>query len=232
MSDPEHDIDHRETWDVLPWYVNARLGEKERQRVDAHLRNCASCRNELAVQRQLHEVMAAESTFEHLPTAGLKRLQRRLAAQGTTIAPSLVAQAGRRSLARQSSVRRYPSPGATAASVAIIAAALSVLAGVLWSQSQRRAPPAEYHTVTTEAPRPAGEIIRAVFASTITLSELQAVLDDAHLKIVAGPTEAGVFSLAAASSQPVDWSLQRLRLQPALRFAEPSVPTSDPAHTR
>ena len=161
-----------------------------------------------------------------------ERLQRRLAAQGTTIAPSLVAQAGRRSLARQSSVRRYPSPGATAASVAIIAAALSVLAGVLWSQSQRRAPPAEYHTVTTEAPRPAGEIIRAVFASTITLSELQAVLDDAHLKIVAGPTEAGVFSLAAASSQPVDWSLQRLRLQPAVRFAEPSVPTSDPAHTR
>jgi hypothetical protein len=102
----------------------------------------------------------------------------------------------------------------------------------LWSQLQRRAPAAEYYTVTTATPRPAGEIIRAVFAPTITVSELQAVLDDAHLKIVAGPTEGGVFSLAAANSRPTDWSLQRLRGQAAVRFAEATVPTSDATHTR
>jgi hypothetical protein len=232
MSDAGHDIDHRETWDVLPWYVNGRLAEPERQRVDAHLRTCAACRNELAVQRQLYTVMAAESTFEHLPTAGLKRLQQRLAAQRTTITANPAAQAARRSSARRSSVRWYPLQGATAASVAIIAAALSVLAGVMWSQSQRRAPSAEYRTVTTETQRPAGEIIRAVFAPTITLSELQVVLDDAQLKIVAGPTEAGVFTLAAAGSRPADWSLQRLRRQSAVRFAEPTVPTPDPTHPR
>jgi hypothetical protein len=227
MSDTEHAVDHEETWDLLPWYVNGRLDEPERQRIDGHLRTCAACRNELAAQRQLYELMTPDSTFEHLPSAGLKRLRQRLAPQDTMIEPSPVAPTR-----RPSSARRPPWQGVMAASVAVMAIALSVLAAVLWSQSQRRAPPADYYTVTTATPHTAGEVIRAVFISTITLSELQAVLEDAQLKIVAGPTEAGVYTLAAATSQPTDWSLQRLRRQPAVRFAEEIVSAPDTTHTR
>jgi len=212
----EHDSEHAETWDVLPWYVNARLGEAERRRVDAHVRTCAACRDELAVQRRLHEILAADLNVEQLPTAGLKRLRERIAAA----APA--AQRARPS--RRHRLERWQ--GVMAASIAVMATAVCVVAGVLWTQSHRRAPSAEYFTVTTSTPRAANEIIRAVFAPSITLSELQRVLDDAQLKIVAGPTEAGVYSLAATSARPADWSLQRLRGQPAVRFAEATVAAS------
>jgi hypothetical protein len=80
--------------------------------------------------------------------------------------------------------------------------------------------------VTTTAQQPADTVIRAVFAPTVTLSELQGLLDDAHLKIVSGPTEAGVYSLAMSGSQSVDWSLRRLRGHEVVRFAESVVPAS------
>jgi hypothetical protein len=65
-----------------------------------------------------------------------------------------------------------------------------------------------------------------VFAPTVTLSELQALLDDAHLKIVSGPTEAGVYSLAMSASPSVDWSLRRLRAHEVVRFAESVAPAT------
>ena len=46
-------------------------------------------------------------------------------------------------------------------------------------------------------------MIRAVFSPTITLVELQTILDEAQLRIVSGPTEAGVYSLASTSTLPV-----------------------------
>jgi hypothetical protein len=83
-----------------------------------------------------------------------------------------------------------------------------------------RDPSADYHTVTNSAPRPPDEVIRAVFSPTMTLVELQAILDEAHLRIVSGPTEAGVYSLASTSRQPVNSSLALLRRHPSVRFAE------------
>jgi hypothetical protein len=79
---------------------------------------------------------------------------------------------------------------------------------------------ADYHTVTISAPRPPGEVIRAVFSPTITLVELQAILDEAQMRIVSGPTEAGVYSLAATSRRPVNSSLALLRRHSSVRFAE------------
>ena len=222
----EHSADHDETWEALPWYVNARLSEHERQRADAHLRTCAACREELGQQRQIHDAMAADAGVEQLPTAGLKRLQQRLAAHDAAVAAGIEARPQRRS-----SGHRIRLQGLMAASVAVMAVALSVVAGVFWTQSQR-ATPADYYTVTVATPRAANYVIRAVFSPTITLSELQTVLDDARLKIVAGPTEAGVYSLASATAQPAEWSLGRLRHQPSVRFAEPVVPLSATAPRR
>jgi len=105
-------------------------------------------------------------------------------------------------------------------------AVVGAFAALLWNQHERRIAPANYYTVTTPAPQAANAAIRAVFTPTVTLSELQALLDDAHLKIVSGPTEAGVYSLAVAGSPSVDWSLQRLRGHDVVRFAESVAPGS------
>ena len=71
-----------------------------------------------------------------------------------------------------------------------------------------------------------GAVIRAVFSPAITLAELQAILGEAQLKIVAGPTEAGVYSLAASSSRPAGISLTLLRQHAAVRFAEITQPNA------
>ena len=63
-----------------------------------------------------------------------------------------------------------------------------------------------------------------MFAPQITLAQLQTLLDDSHLKIVAGPSEAGVYSLASTQGRPVGESLNRLRQNPAVRFAEATGP--------
>jgi hypothetical protein len=74
-------------------------------------------------------------------------------------------------------------------------------------------------------------VIRAVFLPTITLVELQAILDEAQLRIISGPTEAGVYSLAANSRRPVSTSLALLRGHPKVRFAESTRPSLGPGDT-
>jgi hypothetical protein len=74
--------------------------------------------------------------------------------------------------------------------------------------------------VTTASPHAPGETVRAVFSPTITLVELQAILDEAQLRIVSGPTEAGVYSLAPTSQRPTRAALALLRAHPNVRFAE------------
>jgi hypothetical protein len=110
--------------------------------------------------------------------------------------------------------------GLMAASLAVLAVALSLLAAGRWTQYGARAAAPAYKTVTVSVPRAPNEVIRAVFSPALTLSELQDILDEAQLRIVSGPTEAGVYSLAASSSRPVNASLLSLRGHASVRFAE------------
>jgi hypothetical protein len=210
--------EHQDIWELLPWFVNESLSEPDRVRVEAHLLLCGACRNEHAAQRQIYQVIAADSAVEQMPTAGLNKLRRSIREGGSTGAaqkpsdrpppPSL-----------NSSVWR-PRAGAIAASVLAAAAAFVISAAVHWNQTRRQGEAAPYYTVTAAAPQHAGAVIRAVFTPTLTLSELQVLLEDAHLSIVAGPTEAGVYSLEVSGPQSIDWSLRQLRGHDTVRFAE------------
>lgn len=223
MSMTDHSsAEHRETWEILPWFVNGRLDALDREKADAHLRACDACRRELAEQRRLCQAMIADSKVEHMPIAALKRFQQRLATHESTAQPATVEVTPRRSPAHPIHRR-----GLMAASVTVMAVALGFGASALWNPAQRRAITADYYTVTTAPPYAGKEVIRAVFAPTVTLSDLQSLLDDAHLRIVAGPTEAGVYSLAMTTPQPATWSLQRLRAHATVRFAEAVGPEAD-----
>ncbi len=216
---------HEETSALIPWYVNGSIGERDRQRVDAHLPQCARCREVLALERRVYEGMSVESGVEYMPAASLKRLQAQLDGLGAAM-PSEAPQAApeERSAARRRAVTWQ---GVMAASVAIMAVAVSMLAADRWMQSRTRAA-SLYSTVTTARPHVASEVVRAVFTPTITLVELQAVLDEAGLRIVSGPTEAGVYSLAANSRRPVSASLASLRGHAKVRFAESIQPSVGP----
>jgi hypothetical protein len=198
--------------DLFPWYLNGTLGDSERQRMDAHLRECSTCRDELAKERRIYEEMAIAPSVEYMPAPSLKRLQSAIDERGDELTPS-----------RAAAVRRLPPWRAlAAASIAIAAVAVAFLTANRWEQLH--AP--NYHTVTTSIAHPRDEVIRAVFAPTITLVDLQRILAEAQLRIISGPTEAGVYSLAATSHRAVGTSLALLRNHPEVRFAES---TRDPS---
>jgi hypothetical protein len=126
--------------------------------------------------------------------------------------------------------RGMPWQGLMAASVAVMALALSLLAADRWLQYRAHSS-ADYFTVTTPTARAPDEVIRAVFSPTVTLVELQAILDQAGLRIISGPTEAGVYSLAATSREPVNSSLALLRANAKVRFAESTQSSIEPGDT-
>jgi anti-sigma factor RsiW len=224
MSEMENTAaEHQEIGQLLPWLVNGRLSEADCQRVAAHLRVCGACADELAAQQRIYGVMSMDAGVERMPVAGLNRLRTRIESLDEAApTPPAPHEAARSEAPAGSRFRQRR--GAIAASIAMTA--VGTLAALLWSRHERQIAPANYYTVTTTASQPADTVIRAVFAPTVTLSELQGLLDDAHLKIVSGPTEAGVYSLAMSGSQSVDWSLQRLRGHEVVRFAESVAPAS------
>jgi Putative zinc-finger len=221
-----HDaLEHQDVSALIPWYINGSVDELGRQRVDAHLLLCVSCRDDLARDRRLYQVMTAEAAVEYMPATSLKRLQARLdaidGATGTHVRADVAATDEPRR-------RSMPWQGLIAASVAVMAVALSLLATDRWLQFRAHAAQPNYYTVTTPATHAPDEVIRAVFAPTITLVELQAILDEAQLRIISGPTEAGVYSLAANSHRPVTSSLALLRAHAKVRFAESTQPSMGP----
>jgi hypothetical protein len=213
--------EHQDIWDLLPWLVNGRLGEPDCRRAEAHLRLCTACRDELAAQRQIHQIIAADTAVEQMPMAGLNKLRQRIEkaeTAGTRHSPSDPAPPGLPLRARPAAGRQLRT-GMIAASVVAISLALGIPASIRW-QTERHGETAAYYTVTAATAQHDGAVIRAVFAPNVTLSELQKLLDDAHVRIVSGPTEAGVYSLAETAPQPTDWSLRRLRGHDTVRFAE------------
>jgi predicted anti-sigma-YlaC factor YlaD len=201
-------VSHGETWDLIPWLVNGRAHGPERQRAEAHLRECEACRTELDTQQRLQAAMAQEASLDLLPAASLQRLHAKLDAQAATGARPQRA-------ARSRSKLRW-----LVAAVVVESIGLMFMSAALWRQD---VPSAPYRTVTS-AMVGSSASIRAVFAPQLPVHELQTLLETSHLKIVAGPSEAGVYSLAlpsAAGPRAIESALATLRAHPGVRFAEP-----------
>jgi len=216
MSAPSNHPEHRQVAELIPWYVNGTIGQPEREKVEAHVLTCEVCREDVQTERRVYESVASAPGVEYMPAASLKRLQSALDGIGAPAAQA-PAPPGREVRSARWSM---PWKGLAAASVAVTAVFVAFAAAGRWSMFPVRDLPPNYHTVTNAAVRPPGEVIRAVFSPTIKLADLQVLLGEAQLRIVSGPTEAGVYSLASTSSRAVSQSLGMLRSHPEVRFAE------------
>ncbi len=201
---------------LIPWYVNDTLDERQCKHLERHLAQCPLCRDELESEREIHRAMTVDPGVEYMPAPSLRRLQARLDALESSESDGVgveVPQAARPG-------REMPWKWLAAASMVAIA----ILVGSFTMDRPQSRAPHGYYTVTTPVSLAPNEVIRAVFMPSITLVELQSVLDESQLRIVAGPTEAGVYSLAANSSRPVSESLNLLRRHESVRFAESTRP--------
>jgi len=192
---------HDEAEELLPWYATGQLGQDDRARVERHLYACASCREQLAVERRLiDEFQTTSPALE----SGWARIKARIEPPRPKLAatPSFFAD-----------LRAIISRPAIAALAAAQVAALA-LGGMFVSLSQ----PA-YH-VLGSAPAPASANIIVMFRADATENDVRDALKATGASIVGGPTSADAY-LLHVEPQRRQAALARLHADDIVQLAEP-----------
>lgn len=203
---------HREIWEMLPWALNGSASDAETQAVHEHLRQCADCRQAWEFEQRLHDALSRPQAMASDADESWLRLSARIdGAQSTPLSARL-----RPSATNQ--VRWL------AAAVIVEALALGVIVTSSWANRPERATVGVYQTLSRPEPARPLPTIRAVLAPEMTLDEFRRLLAETHLQVVAGPGDAGVWSLAPADDASVavtESALRELRGSAQVRFAEP-----------
>jgi hypothetical protein len=217
MNNPTHS--HRRAWETIPWIVNGSASEEDIRATHEHLRQCADCREALAFEQTLHDALSRPRANPGDAAQGWQRLSARLD-------DGLIG--GRHSNTSETAHARVPASGLVrwlAAAVIVEALALGAVVSSSWINRMERAPVDAYRTLSQpETAARNAPTIRVVLSQDMTLEQLNDLLNSAHLQVVAGPSEAGVWSLAPADNAATvanEGALRRLRESRQVRFAEP-----------
>jgi anti-sigma factor RsiW len=224
-NDQEGGICDAEAARLLPWFVNGRLGAADAERVAQHLEHCAICRADLEEQRSVRAALKADGPVEYAPQAGLARTLARIDELTRDAAPAH--GTGHAARALQPARRRYGVTQWLTAAVIVQAIGLGVLGSAYLARPAGDRADARYQTLSAPVPTASGPHIRAVFSASMKIGELKQLLAAQHLLIVAGPTDAGVFTLgvtdAAVDQERLEALLAGLRADPQVLFAEPAT---------
>ncbi|HKU16931.1 MAG TPA: hypothetical protein VJQ52_21230 [Steroidobacteraceae bacterium] len=216
---------HGECWNLLPWIANESAAPKDVARVETHLRDCRECQQELEFQRQLRNAIRSEEAIVLAPQTSLQKLMQRI----DTVAEIDDDE-------RDAPREPRPAPRRRMSWLAIAAAAQGIaitgLLAALWSQSTGTLTTPRFTTLTNETAVARGPVIRVVFADSIALDDMNQLLRRIDAQVIAGPSEAGVYTLglAAGSAEKadVDKALVQLRADKRVRFAEPALAREAP----
>lgn len=215
---------HREAWAVLPFFVNRTLDPAARTGVEAHLANCVACRAEVEMLRRVERGVRDAA----LETRQVEHAWRRLASERAITPPR----------ARRSGLLEWlhgvlaETPGPARVALAAQATLLVAGLGALALPGGHTSPGASYETLSaapTVAPLPEA-VLRVRFADDVREARLRGLLLEAGLRIVDGPSAAGLYGLAlgARGADPAD-ALTRLRAaSDAVRLIEVLVATPRP----
>jgi hypothetical protein len=218
---------HQECWELLPWVVNGRLSSADAARVSEHLRECSRCSEELHAQQQLCEAMRWDDPVLLAPQASLKKIWQRF--DGVAPAHGEPEREAHGTVAHNKSVA---APASTAESLGLrrirkaMAAQALLIVGLLgllgWQTFERWQAP---RFATASSPATAGErdgSVRVVFSATASVQDVNALLRSLRAEILAGPSSAGVFTLALPTGVNADSAARQLRADARVQFAEPT----------
>lgn len=218
---------HQRVWELLPWYVNGSLAERERERVEAHLAACLRCQGEERVSRHLAGAVARAG--EVAPAPHPVQLQRMLARIEESEREERESAGRWRLLAPlRSLVQATPRPlrGALVAQAAVILLLVGFLAWSAWRPGAAPALRPAYRTLSNPdaAPVPTARL-RVMFSPQATEKEIRELLHGIHGEITAGPSPSGAYTVEVpATSDPAGVVLARLRSEPqVVVFAEPAA---------
>jgi len=220
---------HEEARLALPWLANGRLSQGERDKIEPHVRGCAACREELAFQRLLCNVLTEPDRVTYAPGPSFRKLmdridgaapQARKPGDSIRTAPTPARSRNRRWGSLDISLWRPPGLAWAASFVLMVG-----LAGIVSSVYQKSQP---NYTTHTDAPVPAPNVLHIAFNRTLTIGEAEEVLHSTGAHIVEGPDSTGIFGVAPSTSTNDGLHILsvRLRADPRVRWVQP-VPGDD-----
>lgn len=209
------DSRHQEIDELLPWYANGTLEGDERLRVERHLAVCEPCRNEMALLRDLGATAAALVQATPPVPDTLGQVHARIDAWERSRQPPLAARIRAR-FQGLFTVSRMPRLVLLGQSALIVALAVALVL------SRAQGPEL---TTLSGGERGAGPRLTVIFEPAASEESIRQVLQTVDGTIVAGPSAAGVYTVAigsaAAESPAVDAAITSLREHPSvIRFVE------------
>jgi len=227
---------HGECWNLLPWIANESAAAKDVARVEGHLRDCRECQEELEFQRQVRNAIRSEEAIVLAPQTSLQKLMQRIDAVPDLDDEELEIEAPA-SVTPLAAARREPARWSRwlPIAAAVQGIAIAGLLGAVWMQSQTQndLTAGRYSVLTTPtATVTHGPVIRVVFAGDVAVDDMNRVVRAIDAQIIAGPSEAGVYTLgltgAAADKSGVEKAIAQLRADGRVMFAEPAVASEAP----
>lgn len=187
---------HEEVLELLPWFVNGTLNEREHSMVNDHLLGCSEC------NREVKALLESAKLFRSSPELSADSFPR-----------------ARSEFLRQLNGRRKATWSRRWIIPATMAACL-LIAVVLIGPLSRREDSFETLGSTQSS---SGQVIQLVFQpDTLEKSIRSLVLGDQG-RFISGPTAQGVYRLEVPLDRDPQRVLQRLRNHPDVQFAELEV---------
>jgi hypothetical protein len=230
-------VSHEEAWLALPWLANGRISQVERDKVEPHVRTCSACRQELAFQRLLCNILAEPDRVSYAPGPSFRKLLHRI--DGVTsqrrktptraVADRPRSEGGAGSL----HVSWWRPPGLAWAASFILLVGLTGIVGALYQSSQPT------YTTRTDTARIESNVLHIAFDRSVTIGEAEEALRSSNAHIVEGPDSTGVFGVSPGisdsrkitprrASQELSVLSARLRADPRVRWVEPVPEDNSP----
>lgn len=213
------DFSHEESWLLLPWLANGRLGAADRARLEQHVRGCAECAREVALQRLWCETLTEPERVTYAPGPSFRKLMERIDAEPRQRA----AAAGKPAMRSVRAQAAWRPPGLAWAASFVLSVALGTFAVTAYRWSQPL-----YMTHTAPAVAAPG-VLHIAFERSLTIGEAEQLLGSAGARVVEGPDSSGVFGVAPvdAAAAPADEAARlraladRLHADGHVRWIEP-----------
>jgi anti-sigma factor RsiW len=220
MTDTEnHAAEHQRCQRALPWYVNGTLPSDQAAQLERHLERCPRCAADLRAERAVQDQLRAGDAVMMAPQSGWQRMAERLNAADEALAR------GAHDTANVATPWRW----ATAVQAVAIIGLLVVLGRGMIRDNDNAAQLARlqpsYQTLTAAPSDATRSAVRVVFRQDATVADINALLRGAAVQVVAGPTEAGVYTLGTADDGDATAATglaARLRDDARVIFAEPT----------
>jgi anti-sigma factor RsiW len=216
MSNDTHDY----CWRMLPWFVTGRLSASDAQRLERHLEECSACRAELAEQRELCMHIRRDEALLLAPQSSLQKMMARIDAGIPNSGPEeTTSEAIQMPRNRKSVAVRW-----LAIAAAVQTIALAALLTTVWQRTTDEMTAPRFATLSApDAAKAEGTMFRVVFKPDTQAKRMQTLLQSVNAQVIAGPTEAGVYTLKlerTADAAATAHALAQVRADGSVIFVE------------